>query len=153
MRFTTFFILLTFLPLLIFSQEVTKSPREDTTNIKNFNVSVDFLNTFNINLETNEMSDTISGFLSTAHFHVDSSGKGYIEFELYGVQSTIAIIVSSEIYSYDDEVHLHFQCLHSERPERIQMTLQLENSLPLEREDIRRFVVLNEFAKKAFVFC
>jgi hypothetical protein len=152
MRFTTYFILLTFLPLLIFSQEVTDSPREDTTNIKNFNVSVDFLNTFDINLETNEMSDTISGFLSTVHFHVDSIGKGYIEFELSGVQSTIAIIVSSEIYSYDNEVHFHFKCLHSDRPERIQMTLQLENNLPLEREDIRRFVVLNEFSKKAYVF-
>lgn len=44
---TSFVLLFTFLPLLIFSQEVTDSPREDTTNIKNFNVSVDFLNLLN----------------------------------------------------------------------------------------------------------
>ena len=123
---TSFLLLFTFLPLLIFSQEVTD---EDTTNIKNFNVSIDFMNTFDINLETNEMSDTITGISSTAHFHTDSSGKGYIEFELFGVKSTLAIIISSEIYSYDDELHFHFKCMHSERPERIQMTLQLENSL------------------------
>ena len=152
MRFTTCLALLTFLPLLIFSQDVIDLPREDKTNIKNFNVSIDFMNTFDINLETSKRSDTITGILSTAHFHTDSVGKGYIEFELFGVKSTIAIIVSSQIYSYGEELHFNFNCIHSERPERIQMTLQLENSVPLERENVRRFVVLNEFSKKAFVF-
>ena len=61
MRFTTCLVVLTFLPLLIFSQDVINLPIEDTTNIKNFNVSIDFINTFDINLETSKRSDTITG--------------------------------------------------------------------------------------------
>jgi len=116
--------------------------------IKDFNQSFTFTNTYNINLGTNTNSETISGFTSIAKFSIDKNGEGIIDFELAGSKSTLVIVDYSQIKISNNMTYWNFGCTHSERPEKIQMTLEINP----ESNSIKSFVVYNEGKEKAYVF-
>ena len=134
------FILLLLIP--IFSN--AQSKRE----IKDFNNSFTFTNTLTIDMETNTHSDTISGFTAIAKFSLDKNGNGKIDFKTEGAKSTIVNVDYSQIKTLNQMTYWNFGSTHSERPEKIQMTLEIEPK----SNTIKSFVIYNEKKKKAYVF-
>lgn len=134
------FILLVLIP--IFSN--AQSKRE----IKDFNNSFSFTNTHTIDMEAKTKSDDISGFTAVAKFSLDKNGNGKIEFKTEGAKSTMVKVDYSQIKTLNQMTYWNFGCTHSERPEKIQMTLEIEP----ESNTIKSFVIYNEKKKKAYVF-
>jgi hypothetical protein len=137
------FILLLLIPIYSNAQ----SKRE----VKNFNNSFTFTNTYTINMETNTHSKNISGFISIAKFRIDKNGNGKIDFKTLqteGEISTIVYVDYSQIKIFNQITYWNFSCTHSERPEKIQMTLEIEP----EANTIKSFVIYDEKQKKAYVF-
>lgn len=134
------FTLLLLIP--IFSN--AQSKRE----VKDFNNSITFTNTHTIDMETNSHSETISGFTSIAKFNIDKNGNGKIDFKTEGAKSTIVYVDYSQIKTLNQMTYWNFGCTHSERPEKIQMTIEIEP----ESNTIKSFVIYNEKKKKAYVF-
>jgi hypothetical protein len=99
-------------------------------------------------METNTPSDTISGFTAIAKFSLDKNGNGKIDFKTEGAKSTMVNVDYSQIKTLNQMTYWNFGCTHSERPEKIQMTLEIEP----ESNTIKSFVIYNEKKKKAYVF-
>ena len=119
---------------------------QNSLEIKNFNQSFTFNNTYNINLETNTNSETITDFTAIAKFDIDKNGKGTIEFKTF--KSTFANVNYSQIKTTNGITYWNFGCTHSEKPVKIQMTLEIDP----ESNSVQSFFVYNEGDKKAFVF-
>lgn len=116
--------------------------------IKDFNNSITFTNTYTIDMETNTHSASISGFTSIVKFSIDKNGNGKIDFKTVGAKSTIVYVDYSQIKTLNQMTYWNFGCTHSERPEKIQMTIEIEP----ESNTIKGFVVYDEKIKKAYVF-
>jgi hypothetical protein len=134
------FILLLSIP--IFSNAQSKH------EIKDFNNSFTFTKTHTIDMETNTHSETISGFTAISKFSIDKNGNGKIDFKTEGAKSTIVNVDYSQIKTLNQMTYWNFGCTHSERPEKIQMTIEIEP----ESNTIKSFVIYNEKKKKAYVF-
>ena len=116
--------------------------------IKDFNESFTFTNNYNINLETNSHSETVSDFTAIAKFNIDKNGEGTIDFKTVGAKSTLVIVDYSQIKTTNGITYWNFGCTHSEKPEKVQMTLEFNP----ESNKIESFIILNEGKEKAYVF-
>lgn len=124
------------------------SNAQNNREIKDFNQSFTFTNTHTINLETNTHSETISGFTSIAKFSIDKNGEGTIDFKTTGAKSTLVRVDYSQIKTLNQMIYWNFGCTHSERPEKIQMTIEINP----ESNTVESFVIYNEEKEKAYVF-
>ncbi len=134
------FTLLLSIPMLSNAQ----SERE----IKDFNQSFTFTNTYQIDMKNNIQTDTISGINSIAKFSIDKNGKGTIDFKTEGLKSTLVIVDYSRIKTFNQMIHWNFGCTHSERFEKMQMTIEINP----ESNTIKGFVIFNEVKEKAYFF-
>jgi hypothetical protein len=130
------FILLLSIPIL--------SNAQSKHEIKDFNNSFTFTSTYTIDMETNTNSDTMSGFTAIAKFSIDKNGNGKIDFKMEGAKSTIVNVDYSQIKKLNQMTYWNFGCTHSERPEKIQMTIEVEP----ESNSLKSFVIYNEKKKK-----
>tara|TARA_B110001469_G_scaffold45775_1_gene44763 strand:- start:1587 stop:2054 length:468 start_codon:yes stop_codon:yes gene_type:complete len=125
---------------------------QNNLEIKDLNQSFTFTNTYSINLTTNTNSEPISGFTAIATFNIDENGEGTIDFESYAVSyaltSTLVNVDYSKIQTTNGISYWNFGCTHSEKPEKIQMTIEINP----ESNSVQSFVVYNEGKEKAFVF-
>lgn len=121
---------------------------QNKCEIKDFNKSFTFTNTHTIDLETNTDTETISGFTFIAKFSIDKNGQGTIDSKMVGAKSTLVRVDYSQIKKFNQMIIWNFGCTHNERPEKIQMTLEINP----ESNTIERFVIYNEAKRKAFVF-
>ena len=121
---------------------------QNNLEIKDFNQSFTFTNTYNIQLETNTNSESISGITAIAAFKINENGEGTIDFKIVGFKSTLVKVDYSQIKITNGITYWNFGCMHSEKPEKIQMTLELNPKTSA----VQRFVVYNEGKEKAYVF-
>ncbi|MBB6680913.1 hypothetical protein H4O20_05605 [Aequorivita sp. 609] len=119
---------------------------QNNLEIKDFNKSFTFNNSYNINLETNTNSETITDFTAIAKFDIDENGKGTVEFKTF--KSTLVNVNYSQIKTTNGMTYWNFGCTHSEKPVKIQMTLEINPK----SNAVQSFVVYNEGNEKAYVF-
>ncbi|MDB9931328.1 hypothetical protein OAD28_01230 [Flavobacteriales bacterium] len=121
---------------------------QNNLEIKDFNQSFTFTNTHSINLTTNTNSEPISGFTAIATFKIDENGEGTIDFKTAEFKSTLVNVDYSKIQTTNGISYWNFGCTHSEKPEKIQMTIEINP----ESNSVQRLIVYNEGKEKAFVF-
>jgi hypothetical protein len=124
------------------------SNAQSVREIKDFNKSFTFTNTYQIDMINHIYSDTISDINSVAKFSIDKYGKGTIDFTAKGLKSTLVTVDYSLIKLSNQKIDLNFGCTHSERPEKIQMTIGIDP----ESYQIKNFVILNEAKEIAYFF-
>ena len=133
-----FFVLTILLPIICIGQ--------NNREIKNFNQSFTFNNTYNIHLETNTNSDIISDFSSTAEFNINDNGEGTINFKTF--KTTSVRVDYSQIKTTNSITYWNFGCINEEKNEKIQMTVEINP----ETNTVQSFIVYNEGKEKAYVF-
>lgn len=122
---------------------------QNKREIKDFYQSFTFTNTYTIDLKANTHSENISGITFVVKFNIDKNGEGTIDSETKGFKSTTLVTVDySQIRTFNQMIHWNFGCIHSERPEKIQMTIEINP----ESNKVESLVIYNEEKEKAFVF-
>ena len=124
------------------------SNAQNNREIKDFNQSFTFNNTFYINLKTNTNSETISGINAISTFKIDENGEGTIDFKTVGFKSTLVRVDYSQVKTTNAITYWNFGCTHSEKPEKIQMTIEINP----ESNAVQSFIIYNEGKEKAYVF-
>lgn len=91
------------------------SSEENLFGIKDFNYSFVFRSMYEEYIDIDSTSETNWG-LSFAKFNIDSMGRGYVDFNLVGLGSSRACIVSSYVDSLEGIVFLNFTGENVNRP-------------------------------------
>jgi hypothetical protein len=117
--------------------------------IKDFNQSFSFKNSYDINLETNTHTDTISNFNYSAKFNIDKNGEGIFDFTNDISNShTLARINYSQIKTSSKIKYLTFGGEHYEKGEIIMITMSINK----ESNIVEKLIIYNYKINKAYVF-
>ena len=132
----------------MFSLMPSISNAQSKLEIKDFNEAYTFTSTYTIDLKTNSHSETITDFTAIAKFNIDKNGEGTIDFTTLGVKSTSVLVNYSQIKNFNQKTYWNFGCTHSERPEKIQITLEINQG----SNKIESLTIFNEGKENAYVF-
>jgi hypothetical protein len=140
----------------------TNIDAQDQCEIKNFNQSFTFNNTFQVDAKNNNSTETSSGIF-IAKFTIDKNGAGSIDFKTEVVyldeiskepkktaNSTIVIVNKSEITKVEgrNTIYLAFHCTRINGPRGILITLEINS----ESNRIQKFYIFDESNEKMFFF-